>query len=77
MPAPGALVLLPTICCGVCGTVDAWDVAGYTHRRLAAAYFTELGWRMERPDSEHKDPFWSCPVCSGVEVKQAEMAEPT
>lgn len=59
-----------TISCGTrdCDASDAFAAGRYQRRLDATRKWEREGWRIERPDEEHKDAWWSCPGCLGDKV---------
>ncbi len=52
-----------TISCGSCDATDSFAASRYQKRADAARKWERDGWRIERPDEQHKDAWWQCPAC--------------
>ena len=63
--------------CEAQGPIYEVVIKGDYQRQANIFWFAE-GWQSETPDDDHPgdDRWWACPVCAGVEVKQAEMDVP-
>lgn len=59
----GLIALWYTISCGSCETADVFISSKYQKRADAARKWEQDGWRIERPDEQHKDAWWCCPAC--------------
>ncbi len=63
MAGIGTIVRWFTISCGSCDASDAFAPNSHQGRREATYKWATDGWRTERADDEHKDPWWICPAC--------------
>ena len=53
-----------TISCGSCDEADWFAPEVDQGRSDAARHWHDAGWRPERPDNEHREPWWQCRDCS-------------